>query len=93
MIDFFEPRMVMRAIVIAEGGEGGRSLGETPEDVFVGRVMAHIGVIDIVTGEADKVGLGGQGEVSDVVEVVERDRAPEVEVREVDELEGAVEAG
>ncbi len=83
----------MRAIVIAECGEGGRGSGEAPENVFVGRVMPHIGVIDIVPSEADKVWLGGQGEVSNVVEVVQRDRAPKVEVREVDELEGAREAG
>jgi len=41
---------MMRAIVIAESGEGGCGGGEAAEDFLVGRVIAHVGVIDVIAG-------------------------------------------
>ena len=83
----------MGAIVIAEGGEGRRGGGEALEDVLIRGVITEVRIVNIVTGEADEVGLGGDGEVSDVVEVVQGNGAAEVKVREVDEAHGPGEAG
>ena len=84
---------VMHAVVVAEGGEGGCGLGESLENVLVGGVVTEVGIVDVVTGEADQVGFGGDGETGDVVQVMEGDGRAEVEVREVDEAHGAGKAG
>ena len=84
---------VMHTVVVAEGGEGGGGLGEAAEDVFVSGIVTDIRVIDVVSRETDEVGLGRNGEVGHVVEVMERDGGAEVEVREVDQSHGAGKAG
>ena len=84
---------VMHAVVVAERGEGGGGLGEAAEDVLVSRIVTDVRVIDVVAGEADEVGLGGNGEVGDVVEVMEGNGGAEVEVREMDQSHGAGQAG
>lgn len=50
VIDFARLGVMMRAIVIAESGEGGCGGGEAAEDFLVGRVIAHVGVIDVIAG-------------------------------------------
>ena len=75
---------VMHTVVVTESGEGGGGLGEAAEDVFVSGIVTDVRIVDVVPGQADEIGLGGNGEVGDVMEVVERDGGAEVEVREVD---------
>ncbi len=84
---------VMGAVVVAERGEGWGSSGEAAEDVLVSGIVTDVRVIDVVAGETDEVGPGGNGEVGDVVEVMERDGGAEVEVREMDQSHGAGQAG
>ncbi len=71
VIDFARLGVMMRAIVIAESGEGGCGVRKAAEDVFKSRVVAYVRVVDVVAGETDEVGLLGEGEVDDVVQVVE----------------------
>ena len=87
------PAAVMHAVVIAKSGERGGGLGEAAEDIFIGGIVANVGIVDVVAGEADEVGLGGNGERGDVVQVTERDGGAQVKVREVDEAHGAGKSG
>ena len=50
VVDFAKLGVMMRAIVIAKSGEGGCGGGEAAEDFLVGRVIAHVGVIDVIAG-------------------------------------------
>ena len=84
---------VMHAVMVAERGEGRSGLGEAAEDVFVGGIVTDVRVIDVVSRETDEVGLGRNGEVGHIVEVVEGDGRAEVEVREMDQSHGAGKAG
>ena len=84
---------VMHAVVVAECSEARGGLGEAAEDVLVSGIVTDVRVIDVVAGEADEVGVGGNGEVGDVVEVMEGNGGAEVEVREMDQSHGAGQAG
>lgn len=86
----FEP---LTAVVVAEDGEGGNAAREGAEEFGISGIMSEVGSIDVVAGEADQVGLLGEGEFGDVSEVVERDQGRVVEIGQLDQAKGLGEAG
>lgn len=77
----FEP---LAAVVVAEDGEGGNSAREGAEEFRISGVVGEVGRVDVVAGEADQVGLLGEGEFGDMGEVVERDQGRVMEIGELD---------